>query len=190
MKVTEIIFHDGCHATLSVEIPETEAFNTAERPHIPRILFKLLPQIASQQCHNDEGHSFRREAQSTEIPHLFEHLIMEIQDQVRHGIGIPFRGETRWNWTVDPRGKFHVTVEYDHEMVALGAIRLAERMINAIDSRDIAGLDMNREISRLREIAKFCRRTGTPRRGLLEESRQKEEGAGTSPSPSMNEDDD
>jgi len=183
VKVTEITFHDACHATLVVEIPETEAFNTAERPHIPRILFKLLPQIASQQCHNDEGHSFRREAQSTEIPHLFEHMIMEIQDQVRRGVGIPFRGETRWNWTVDPRGKFHVTVEYDHEMVALGAIRLAERMINALDSRDIAGLDMNREISRLREVAKLCRRTGAPRRESVPEDKQKE-GDGISPPPS------
>ena len=184
LKVTEITFHDGCHATLVVEIPETEAFNTSERPHIPRILFKLLPQMLSQQCDNDEGHSFRREAQSTEIPHLFEHMIMEIQDQVRRGVGIPFRGETRWNWTVDPRGKFHVTVEYDHEMVALGAIRLAERMINAIDSRDIAGLDMNREISRLREIAKLSRRTGAPRRVIVPEDKQKE-GDGTSPSPSL-----
>jgi len=152
VKVTEITFHDGCHATLVVEIPETEAFNTAERPHLPR-------------------------------------MIIEIQDQVRRGVGIPFRGETRWNWTVDPRGRFHVTVEYDHEMVALGAIRLAERMINAIDSREIASLDMNREIRRLREIAKLSRRSGPPRREILGESSQREEGAGTDPTPSVNEDD-
>ena len=189
MKVTEITFHAGCHATLVVEIPETEAFNTAERPHLPRILFRLLPRIASQHCNNDEGHSFRREAQSTEIPHLFEHMIIEIQDQVRRGVGIPFRGETRWNWTVDPRGRFHVNVEYDHEMVALGAIRLAERMINAIDSREITSLDMNREIRRLREIAKLSRRSTSHRRELLGESSQREEEAGTSPTPSDNEDD-
>ena len=189
MKITQITFHDGCHATLVVEIPETEAFNTAERPHLPRMLFKLLPRIASQHCENDEGHSFRREAQSTEIPHLFEHIIIEIQDQVRRGVGIPFRGETHWNWTVDPRGRFHVTVEYDHEMVALAAIRLAERIINAIDSRDIASLDMSREISRLRDIAKLSRRSRSRRRELLGKSGQKEEGAGTSPTLSVSEDD-
>ena len=140
---------------------ETEAFTTEGRPHIPRILFKLLPQMATQHCFNDDGLSFRREAQATEIPHLFEHLIIEIQDQVRRGIGAPLSGETSWNWTVDPRGLFYVTVDYDNEMVALGAIRLAESVINALDSRDlvrIEAINISREISRLREIAKISRR--------------------------------
>lgn len=161
MKVTEIVFHDTCRATLIVEMLETEAFTTEGRPHIPRILFKLLPQMATQHCFNDEGLSFRREAQATEIPHLFEHLIIEIQDQVRRGIGAPLSGETSWNWTVDPRGLFYVTVDYDNELVALGAIRLAESVINALDSRDLArieALSISREISRLREIAKISRR--------------------------------
>lgn len=161
MKVTEIVFHDTCRATLIVEMLETEAFTTEGRPHIPRILFKLLPQMATQHCFNDEGLSFRREAQATEIPHLFEHLIIEIQDQVRRGIGAPLSGETSWNWTVDPRGRFYVTVDYDNELVAIGAIRLAESVINALDSRDkvrIEAINISREISRLREIAKISRR--------------------------------
>ncbi len=79
---------------------------------------------------------------------------MEIQDQVRRGVGLPFAGETHWNWTVDPRGRFYVTVDYDNEIVALAAIRLAERVINALDSKDIAQIDMAREIARLRELAK------------------------------------
>lgn len=161
MNVTEIIFHDTSRVTLVVEMLETDAFTTAGRPHIPRILFKLLPQMATQHCFNDDGLSFRREAQATEIPHLFEHLIIEIQNQVRRGIGVPLSGETRWNWTVDPRGLFYVTVDYDNEIVALGAIRLAENVINALDSHDLArieALNLNREISRLREIAKISRR--------------------------------
>ena len=171
MKVTEIVFHDAGCATLVVEMLETEAFTTAGRPHIPRILFKLLPQLATQHCYNDEGFSFRREAQATEIPHLFEHLIIEIQNQVRRGIGAPLSGETRWNWTIDPRGLFYVTVDYDNELVALGAIRLAENVINALDSRDLArieALNLSREISRLREIAKISRRLNTASRQLSE----------------------
>jgi len=169
LKVTEIVFHDTCRATLIVEMLETEAFTTEGRPHIPRILFKLLPQMATQHCFNDDGLSFRREAQATEIPHLFEHLIIEIQNQVRRGIGIPFSGETCWNWTVDPRGLFYVTVDYDNEMVVLGAIRLAESLINALDSRDLArieALNLSREISRLREIAKISRRLSTASRPM------------------------
>ncbi len=162
MKVTEIVLHDSSQATLIVEMPETEGFTTEGRPHIPRILLKLLPQMASQHCYNDEGQSFVREAQATEIPHLFEHLIIEIQNQVRRGIGAPLAGETRWNWTVDPRGRFYVTVDYDNELIALAAIRLAESLINALDRRDIARIDMTREIGRLREIAKLSRRLSAP----------------------------
>ena len=158
MKITEIVFYDTHRAKLVVEIPETDAYSTEEAPQIPRILFKLFPRMASQRCHNDSGFSFRREAQATEIPHLFEHLIIEIQDQVRRGIGAPFAGETHWNWNVDPRGRFHVMVDYDDELVALGAIRLAERVINALDSKDISSIDMPREITRLRELGKLSRR--------------------------------
>jgi hypothetical protein len=158
LKITEIVFYDTNRAKLVVEIPESEPFTTHERPRIPRILFKLFPHMATQRCYNDGGYSFRREAFSTEIPHLFEHMIIEIQDQVRRGVGQPFAGETQWNWTVDPRGRFYVMVDYDNEIVALGAIRLAERVINALDSKDIGQIDMSREIARLRELAKLSRK--------------------------------
>jgi len=164
LKVTEIIFLSCRRAQLVVEIPETDAYMTSDAPRIPRLLFKLLPHMATQRCYNDEGFSFRREAEATEIPHLFEHLIIEIQDQVRRGLGAPFAGETHWNWTVDPRGRFYVTVDYDDEIVALASIRLAERIINALDSKDITQIDMPREITRLREISKLSRRTAGPRR--------------------------
>ena len=158
MKITEIVFYDTNRAKLVVEIPESEPFTTHERPRIPRILFKLFPHMATQRCYNDAGFSFRREALATEIPHLFEHMIIEIQDQVRRGVGQPFAGETQWNWTVDPRGRFYVMVDYDNEIVALGAIRLAERVINALDSKDIGQIDMAREITRLRDLAKLSRK--------------------------------
>jgi hypothetical protein len=158
LKITEIVFYPTNRVKLVVEIPDTDAYTTNEVPRLPRILFKLFPHMATQRCYNDAGYSFRREAQATEIPHLFEHLIIEIQDQVRRGVGAPFAGETHWNWTVDPRGRFYVMVDYDNEIVALGAIRLAERVINALDSKDIAQFDMSREITRLRELAKISRR--------------------------------
>lgn len=168
MKIKEIVFLPTNRVRLVVEIPETEWWNTAEAPRIPRIIFRMFPHMAAQRCHNDGGYSFRREAQATEIPHLFEHIILEIQNQVRRGVGLPFAGETSWNWTLDPRGRFYVTVDYDNEIVCLGAIRLAERVINALDSKEISQIDMTREIARLREIAKISRRLTPPTR--LEEA--------------------
>ncbi len=170
MKIKEIVFLSTNRVRLVVEIPDTESLTTTEAPHVPRILFHLFPHMASQRCHNDGGHSLRREAQATEIPHLFEHLILEIQNQVRRGVGMPFAGETSWNWTVDPRGRFYVTVDYDNEIVCLAAIRLAERVINALDRKDISRLDMGREIARLREMAKISRRLAPTRAdGLTED---------------------
>jgi hypothetical protein len=164
LKITEIVFLSTNRVRLVVEIPDSESLTTEEAPHIPRILFRMFPQMAAQRCYNDGGYSFRREAQATEIPHLLEHLILEIQNQVRRGIGLPFAGETSWNWTVDPRGRFYVTVDYDNEIVCLGAIRLAERVLNALDNRDFLQVDMNREITRLRELAKISRRFASPGR--------------------------
>lgn len=158
MKVTEISFLSTCRVRLVVEIADLEPLTTMGDARIPRILFKLFPRLATQQCHNDGGYSFRHEAGATEIPHVFEHLILEIQDQVRRGSGASLAGETQWNWTEDPCGRFYVTVDYDNEVVALGAIRLAERIINALDRRNTAGLDMSREIACLRDLARLSRR--------------------------------
>ena len=68
---------------------------------------------------------------ATEVPHLLEHLIIELQAQAQnHGV---LKGETQWNWRVDPRGTFHVHVEYENEQLVLAAIRLAERIVNTLD---------------------------------------------------------
>lgn len=158
MKVTKIVFLKTKEARLVVEMPASGPYLTSEAPWIPRHVFKLFPNIGSQRCYNDASNPFHREALATEIPHLFEHLIIEIQNQVRRGVGAPLRGETEWNWKIDPHGLFHVTVNYDNEVIALAAIRLAERIINAIDSREISHIDMPREMARLRELSKLTRR--------------------------------
>jgi hypothetical protein len=160
MRVTQITFDESGKVHLVVEIPETEAFLTTDTPRMPRILFRMFPYLAAQRCYNDLHISFRREAANTEIPHLFEHLLLEVQKQVRRGIVNPgpMSGETEWNWTVDPRGLFHVTAGYDNEIVALASIRLCERIMASLDSRDNKVLDVDREIKRLRELAKASRR--------------------------------
>ena len=164
MRVTQITFDEHGKAYLTVDIPETDAFLTGEAPRMPRILFRMFPYLAAQRCYNDLSLSFRREAENTEIPHLFEHLLLEIQKQVRRGIvnPSPISGETEWNWTVDPRGRFHVTVGYDNEIDALASIRLAERIMCSLDTREIGEIDVEREMKRLRELAKASRRFIAP----------------------------
>jgi len=151
LRVVEILFYDQNRVKLVVEMADPARYSTEHAPHIPRLLFKLFPHLARHRCDNDSGFTFRRESQNTEIPHLLEHLIIELQGQVQKNRIL--RGETQWNWRIDPRGRFHVYVDYDNEMLVLGAIRLAERIINAVDDRRIDEIDIEREVERLRRLA-------------------------------------
>ena len=155
MKVVEILFYDKHRVKLVVEMSDPSHYSTEHAPHIPRLLFKLFPHLAKHRCDNDNGFTFRQECRATEIPHLFEHLIIELQGQVQKTRML--KGETQWNWRIDPRGRFPVYVDYENEMLVLGAIRLAERIINALDSRNIDDIRIEREIERLRSVAKICR---------------------------------
>lgn len=158
MKVVEILFYDRSRVKLVVEMPDPDCYSTKHAPHIPKLLFKLFPHLARHRCENENGLSFRRECQSTEIPHLFEHLIIELQGQVqRKGV---LKGETQWNWRVDPKGRFHVYVDYDNEILVLGAIRVAEKIIQALDSRQIEQINVQEEVEELRKLAQIGARLG------------------------------
>lgn len=155
MKVTEIcVVPESRHIRLTVEMPDPDCFLTSQVPHLPRMLFRLFPHLANHTCENDHGYNFRRECRSTEIPHLFEHLIIELQAKAQPAEVL--RGETQWNWRIDPRGRFHVFVDYENELLAVGAIRLAERIINSVDRRDLQ-IDIDAELTRLREVARLGR---------------------------------
>ncbi len=151
LKVVEILFYNSNRVKLVVEMPDPNCYSTKHAPHIPKLLFKLFPHLSTHRCDNDKGFTFRQECRSTEIPHLFEHLIIELQGQVL-GSGV-LRGETQWNWRVDPKGRFHVYVEYTNELLVLGAIRVAERIIQALDSHQIDQIHVEEEIQKLRLIA-------------------------------------
>lgn len=153
MRVVEILFYSSNRVKLVVEMADPNCYTTKHAPHIPKLLFKLFPHLARHRCDNDNGFSFRRECQSTEIPHLMEHLIIELQGQAqRSGV---LKGETQWNWRVDPKGRFHVYVDYDNEILVLGAIRAAERIIRALDSRSIDQINVDDEIEQLKKLAKL-----------------------------------
>ncbi|MCC6445857.1 MAG: hypothetical protein IT210_20685 [Armatimonadetes bacterium] len=151
MRIVEILFYGEKQVKLVVEMPEPGRYTTIESPHLSKLLFRAFPHMTRHRCHNDIRASFKREARATEIPHLFEHLTMELQAQARPGTNL--KGETQWNWRIDPVGRFHVYLNYENELLALGAIRLAERIINALDSHQIERVDTSAEIEKLKTLA-------------------------------------
>jgi hypothetical protein len=140
---------------LTVQMPASGRFTTEGLPHLPRRLFQLFPQLHRHRCDNAFGYSFREECQDTEIPHVLEHLIIELQSQVEPDVTL--RGETVWNWRRDPRGRFHVYIGYRNEMVALACMRLAERIVHAIDAHELDRLDIAGEMAHLQQIARLSR---------------------------------
>lgn len=156
MRVLEICVVPESHRIkLMVQMPDPDRFLTSQVPHLPKMLFRMFPRMAMHKCENGLGLSFRQECRKTEIPHLFEHLIIELQSQAQPSEVL--RGETVWNWTVDPRGHFHVSVDYENELLAVGAIRLAEKIMTALDRREIDLLDIDSEMARLRDLARLGR---------------------------------
>lgn len=145
-----------------VDVGDGEHCRTDEHPHLPDRLFDVLPSIRHHSCDNDERLSFEAEAQDTEIAHLIEHLVIELQVQA---IGGALSGETSWDWTRDPHGCFHVAVGYDNRDLAVGSVRLAMRIINAIDARQAGSIDIDREVARLRRIARQAPRSMRTRAG-------------------------
>ena len=161
VKVTEICVDPASRRIrMTVEMPDPDRFLTSQVPHLPKMLFRLFPHLAHHKCDNGNGYTFRRECRATEIPHLFEHLIIELQAQAQPTEVL--RGETQWNWRVDPRGRFYVYVDYENELLAIGAIRLAERIILALDRRDLEEADTEQHLARLRELARLGRELASP----------------------------
>lgn len=159
MRVIEVVFYEDRIVKLTVEMPDMDRYTTDKVPHLPRRLFQLFPHLEEHKCDNGRGYTFRKECQATEIPHLLEHLIIELQGQaLPHTV---LKGETQWNWQVDPRGRFHVYVQYENELLVLGAIRLAEKVINALDNRELEVVDLPTEMDRLCEIARLGQSLGS-----------------------------
>jgi hypothetical protein len=155
LDILSIEFPPEGQMKLTVQMPEAGSFTTQGLPHLPKRLFRLFPQLTRHKCENDFGYSFRQECRNTELPHLLEHLIIEMQSQAEpHGV---LRGHTVWDWKTDPRGRFHVYVDYDNEILAVAAVRLAERVIKAIDAREMERVDVDVEMERLRDIARIGR---------------------------------
>jgi hypothetical protein len=152
MQVLEIsVLPDVRRIRLRIAMPDPNRYLTSQVPHLPKLLFQLMPRLSEHTCYNADGLTFRQECRNTEIPHLLEHLIIELQLQAQQQPSDLLQGETEWNWTVDPRGHYLVSVDYENELLAVGAIRLAERILNELDRREV-NIDIAEEIERLRRL--------------------------------------
>lgn len=88
--------------------------NTYEFPLTFAILKEKLPSVLRSECFNEDGLPFYQEVRSTEIGHLFEHILLEYLCISKIALGYKratFSGETSWNWKKKPRGTFTITLD-------------------------------------------------------------------------------
>lgn len=132
-----------------VGIDEAGVMRTSTAPGVADRAMRLLPGLERHLCDNGSDKTFAEEIADTEVPHLFEHVVMELMAQA--GSPRSLRGETSWDFRHDGKGVFRVSVEYDDDFVCLGSIKLANRVIGYLlddgEAPDVAG-----ETARLRGI--------------------------------------
>lgn len=86
---------------------------TEHLPQTRAILKEKLPRIFSSKCFNRNHYSFFRESRSTEIGHLFEHVLLEFLTRerlIRRGNLKTYKGVTTWDWSVIKKGIFEIEV--------------------------------------------------------------------------------
>jgi hypothetical protein len=86
--------------------------NTQELPETHDFLFKHLPTIFDNQCFNGKKLSFAEEVKSTEVGHLFEHIVLELLKIEVEKVypNVSFKGETCWDWSKHGYGTFLITI--------------------------------------------------------------------------------
>jgi len=132
-----------------VRIEDGERARTAGDAVLAARVLELLPGLERHVCENDEGKAFVDELADTEVPHLFEHTIIELMTCAGSPRGL--KGETRWDFQRDGHGTFRVSVEYDDDLVCLGAIKLAGKVMDHVLDEGPCP-DLPREIAHLREL--------------------------------------
>ena len=115
----------GCDVTLTAHAPRTTDPVLAARV---RASFPNLPRHA---CVNGAGDTFGAVMEATSLPHLLEHLVIDLQTQAAPPDASPdtaYVGNTRW--TDENAGRAHIEVSFTDDLVALRAFRDATRFLN------------------------------------------------------------
>ncbi|MCX8007345.1 MAG: hypothetical protein N3B11_04420 [Coriobacteriia bacterium] len=132
-----------------VGVDATEAMRTSSIPGLAERVREILPTLEMHLCDNPSGRSFAEELADTEVPHLFEHVVMEIMALA--GSPRTLRGQTRWDFKRDGKGVFRISVEYDDDLVCLGSIKLADQVMkHLVDNAEAP--DVPAETARLRSL--------------------------------------
>ena len=127
---------------------DDEPLNTGRLTGFGDSMTGHLPGLRGHRCDNGKGRTFVDEMRETELAHVVEHAALEIMAMA--GSRDTLAGRTSWDFSADGRGVFHVRVECDDSVVAVGALRCAASLVDSI-TRGTEPPDVVAEAVRLRQ---------------------------------------
>ena len=115
----------GCDVALAAQAPRTTD------PVLAARVCASFPDLPRHACVNGAGDTFGAVMEATSLPHLLEHLVIDLQTQAAPPDASPdtaYVGITRW--TDENAGRAHIEVRFTDDLVALRAFRDAARFLN------------------------------------------------------------
>ena len=99
-------------------------------PQFARQLVRIRPDLPIHSCVNGRGPIFGAVIANTPLPHVLEHVVIDLQTASCTDPDRVFTGVTRW---VDRRaGRAQVEVSYVDDLVCLRAFRDAVELLNSL----------------------------------------------------------
>lgn len=133
-----------------VTVTDLTLMRTSSAPDVAARALTLLPGLARHSCENDRDLSFSREFRDTETPHLLEHITIELM--ALSGSPRSLRGRTSWDFALDGQGVFRVSIEYDDDIVALGALKESIGIVDWLMVGSDVLPDVASSVERLRRL--------------------------------------
>ncbi|MGI6534967.1 MAG: cyanophycin synthetase family protein [Eggerthellaceae bacterium] len=101
-------------------------------PRLARALTSVLPDLPRHACVNPEGDYFAAVMDHTSLPHVLEHVVIDLQTSAFAAADPDrvFTGVTRW--TDAARGTATVEVSYHDDVTAIRAFRDAASLLNRL----------------------------------------------------------
>ena len=131
-----------------VEFDDGEPMRTSEVDEAVDRALELLPGLRGHRCDSGRGTRLTDELPDTELAHLLEHAALEVMALA--GSPDTLQGETVWDFRDDGRGVFRVRVQFDDDIVCLGAVRVAGDIVRWVVDGSGEPPDVTRETTRLR----------------------------------------
>ena len=154
--VSATVFADRLEVLVHVDGP----LRTSAYPGLAERALAAVPSLAGHTCDNPDSASMAEELADTELPHLAEHLALDLMR--RAGVRGRLRGDTSWDFGRDGAGTFRVQLYRADDALALGALKWAVAAVNALAAGEQVA-DPQAEATALREGRRRSRPEPRPR---------------------------